>query len=216
MKMKLYTYFRSSAAYRVRIALNLKALPYEAVPVHLLKNGGEQLLPSYRKINPNALLPALDDDGTTMTQSLAIIEYLEEKHPQVALLPPKASDRARVRALALMIACDIHPLSNLRVLNYLVGTLGISEETKLEWIRHWIKDGFAAIEANLTNYAQPGIYCYGNEVTIADCCLIPQVFNAIRFAVDLNPYPRINAIYSACVALPAFILAHPSQQPDAE
>ena len=214
--MKLYTYFRSSAAYRVRIALNLKGLPYEAAPVHLLRNGGEQLAAGYRAINPSALLPALEDDGQVMHQSLAIIEYLEETHPQVALLPADPVGRARVRALALTIACDTHPLTNLRVLKHLTGPLGLSEADKLAWYRHWLGEGMAMLEAHLANDSATGRFCHGDTPTLADCCLVPQVFNANRFELDMTPYPTIARIHAACAELPAFQAAHPSQQPDAE
>jgi maleylpyruvate isomerase len=218
--MKLYTYFRSSAAWRVRIALNLKGLPYEAVPVHLVKHGGEQLQPAYRDINPSALVPCLEDRGETLTQSMAIIEYLEEMHPQIALLPAAPLERARVRALAQMIACDIHPLDNLRVLRYLVRTLGVGEDAKNAWYRHWIGEGFAALEAQLARGPAPGPgwgrFCHGDTPTIADCFLVPQVYNAARFDVDMTPYPRIAGIDAACAELPAFAQAHPSRQADAE
>ena len=215
--MQLYTYFRSSAAYRVRIALHLKELDYEAVPVHLLKNGGEQLLPEYRAINPSALLPTLQDDGVLITQSLTILEYLEERHPAPAhaLLPTDPVARAAVRAMAHMIACDIHPLGNLRVLNYLSGTLGISDEAKKAWSQHWIAQGFMALEALLDRTAERGRFCHGDSPTMADCCLVPQVFNARRIGIDMAPYPTIAAIDAACASLPAFIAAHPSSQIDA-
>ncbi len=214
--MRLYTYFRSSAAFRVRIALNLKGLAYEAVPVHLLKDGGEQLQGAYRAINPSALVPSLQDGDALVTQSLAIIEYLDETHAPSALLPQDALGRARVRALAQMIACDIHPINNLRVLKYLTGTLGISEEAKSEWYRHWIREGFAALETHLTRDAATGVFCHGDTPGIADCCLVPQIFNAQRFDVDMAPYPTIARIHAACMALPAFADAQPSRQPDAE
>ena len=175
--MKLYTYFRSSAAYRVRIALNLKGLPYEAVPVHLVRHGGEQLKDEYRAINPSALVPILQDEGATITQSMAIVEYLEETHPAVPLLPSAPLERARVRELAQMIACDIHPVNNLRVLRYLVRTIKISEEAKNAWYRHWIGEGFAALEAQLARDPgrdpAPGRFCHGDTPTIADCFLVP-------------------------------------------
>lgn len=214
--MKLYTYFRSSAAYRVRIALNLKGLPYEAVPVHLLKGGGEQLMDDYRAVNPSALVPSLQDEDVTITQSMAIIEYLEETHPAVPLLPSAPIGRARVRALAQMVACDIHPVNNLRILRYLVRTLGISEEAKNDWYRHWVVEGFAAIEAHLARDPAPGRFCHGDAPTIADCFLVPQIYNAQRFNIDFGPYPNIARINDACAELPAFIAAHPGQQPDAE
>lgn len=214
--MKLYTYFRSSAAYRVRIALNLKGLPYEAVPVHLLKNGGEQLGEAYRGVNPAALVPALQDGEGVITQSMAIIEYLDETHPQTPLLPADAAGRARVRALAQAIACDTHPLSNLRVLKYLVGTLKLDEQAKLEWVRHWMRLGLSAFEAYLARDDATGLYCHGDTPTMADCCLAPQVFNAQRFELDLAPYPHIQRIHANYAQLPAFQAAHPSRQPDAE
>ena len=214
--MKLYTYFRSSAAYRVRIALNLKGLAYEAIPVHLLRNGGEQLAAPYRAVNPSGLLPALDVDGTVVGQSMAILEYLEETHPATPLLPPDALGRARVRALAMTIVADTHPLTNLRVLKHLQGSLGISDEAKQEWYRHWVREGLTMLEAHLSRDAQTGRYCHGDTPTIADCCLVPQVFNAMRFNVDLAPYPTVERIHAVCAELPAFLKAHPSQQPDAE
>jgi len=214
--MKLYTYFRSTAAYRVRIALNLKGLACDAVPVHLLRDGGEQLAESYRALNPSALLPTLDDDGSVIGQSLAIIEYLEETRPQVPLLPVTAADRARVRALALTVAADTHPLGNLRVLKYLKGQLKVTEEAKLEWQQHWLRTGMATLERLLADDARTGRYCHGDTPTLADCCLVPQVFGAQRFGVDMGPYPTIMRIVEACAELPAFQQAHPSQQPDAE
>ena len=214
--MKLYTYFRSSAAYRVRIALNLKGFGYEAVPVHLLRDGGQQLTDAYRDINPSALVPALVTDGATITQSLAIIEYLDEVHPMVPLLPRDALGRARVRALAQMVACDTHPISNLRVLKYLKHTLHVAEEDKNEWYRHWVRVGLGAIEAHLARDADTGRFCHGDTPTMADCCLVPQVYNAQRFDVDFAPYPTIARINAACTELPAFAAAHPSQQPDTE
>jgi maleylacetoacetate isomerase len=214
--LKLYTYFRSSAAYRVRIALNLKGIGYEAIPVHLLRHGGEQLQDGYRSLNPEALVPALVDNGTVLTQSMAIIEYLDETHPFMPLLPADAIGRARVRALAQMVACDIHPIDNLRVLRYLVHELKVSEEAKTEWFRHWVRTGFAAIEQHLARDPATGRFCHGDTPTMADCVLVPQVFNAQRFEVDMAPYPTIASIHAACVALDAFAAAHPSRQPDAE
>jgi maleylpyruvate isomerase len=214
--MKLYTYFRSSAAFRVRAALNLKGLSYEAMPVHLLKDGGQQRLPGYRDVNPTALIPALVDGDETLTQSMAIIEYLDETHPHVPLLPSDPAGRARVRALAQNIACDIHPIDNLRVLQYLTGVLGVSEEAKNEWFLHWIRTGFAAIEQLLANDARTGKFCHGDTPTMADCLLVPQVFNARRFNLDMSPYPTIVRIDAACMELDAFKEAHPSRQADAE
>ena len=214
--MKLYTYFRSSAAYRVRIALNLKGLQYEAVPVHLLRSGGEQLQEGYRHINPSAFVPALQDERGTVTQSMAILEYLEETHPDVPLLPTDPLARAHVRELAQLIACDIHPLNNLRVLRYLVRTLGVSDEAKNAWYRHWIEEGFAALEAHLARDLFTADFCHGAAPTMADCFLVPQVYNAQRFEIDMGPYPNIARINANCAALPAFDAAHPSRQPDAE
>lgn len=214
--LKLYTYFRSSAAYRVRIALNLKRLAYQSIPVHLLKGGGEHLRDGYRTINPGALLPSLQDGDATLTQSLAILEYLEEVYPDIALFPADPLGRARVRALALMVACDIHPLNNLRVLKYLGGTLHMSDDAKAEWYRHWVRQGMNTIETHLARDPQTGDFCHGDTPTLADCCLIPQVFNAQRFEVDVSAYPTIAAIHARCSSLPAFIAAHPAQQPDAE
>ena len=214
--MKLYTYFRSSAAYRVRIALNLKGLAYDAAPVHLLRNGGEQLSDAYRAVNPAMLVPALEDDGNVIGQSLAIIEYLEETHAATPVLPSDALGRARVRALALTVAADTHPLGNLRVLKYLTGQLGVTEEVKLGWQQHWLRTGLAALEALLANDARTGRFSHGDTPTLADCCLVPQVFGAQRFGVDMSPYPTVMRIHAACGELPAFQQAHPSQQPDAE
>ncbi len=214
--MKLYTYFRSSAAYRVRIALNLKGLDYEAVPVHLLREGGQHLMDNYLTINPSGLVPALQDDRMTLTQSMAIIEYLDELHPMVPLLPKDAVGRARVRELAQIIACDIHPVNNLRVLKYLVKQLGLSEEAKTDWYRHWVIEGLRSVEAHLARNLGTGRFCHGDTPTIADCFLVPQVFNAQRFDIDVDAYPTVARINALCVDLPAFKAAHPSQQPDAE
>jgi len=214
--MKLHTYFRSSAAYRVRIALNLKELEYEAVPVHLIRDGGQHLQASYLNINPSAMVPTLQDERGTLTQSMAILEYLEETHPAVPLLPPDPLGRARVRELAQIIACDIHPLGNLRVMRYLLDTLDIGEEAKEAWRRHWIIDGFASMENHLARHPGTGKFCHGDQPTLADCFLVPQVFNAIRFAIDITPYPNIARIYTNCIGLPAFVAAAPGAQPDAE
>jgi maleylpyruvate isomerase len=214
--MKLYDYFRSSAAYRVRIGLKLKGLDYEAIPVHLIKDGGEQLKAPYRAVNPSGLVPSLQDNGATITQSLAILEYLDEVHPVAPLLPRDALGRARVRSLALAIACDIHPLNNLRVLRYLVKEAGLSEDAKTAWYVHWVQEGFAALEAQLAGSSDTGRFCHGDTPTLADIVLAPQVFNAARFHIDMAPYPTITRIDAACRELPAFIAAHPSQQPDAE
>jgi maleylacetoacetate isomerase len=214
--MKLYTYFRSSAAYRVRIALNLKGLAYDAVPVHLLRDGGEHLGDDYLAVNPSALVPALEDGGNLLTQSMAIIEYLEDMHPMVPLLPKDALGRARVRELSQIIGCDIHPLNNLRVLRYLVQHLGHDEQAKTDWYRHWIIEGFRSLEAHLARDPGPGAFCHGDTPTIADCFLVPQVFNARRFDIDMQAYPHIERINDLCVDLPAFKAAHPAQQGDTE
>lgn len=214
--LRLYTYFRSSAAYRVRIALNLKGLSYESVPVHLLRGGGEQRGADYKGRNPQGLVPFLETEGGGIGQSLAILEYLEECYPTPALLPADPLQRARVRAFALHIACDIHPLNNLRVLQHLTGTLGISEDAKLAWIQRWIADGFRALEDELSRQTHRGPYCFGEQLTFADVCLVPQWFNAERFQCELSPYPRLRAVVDACYEVQAFQLALPSRQPDAE
>lgn len=218
--MKLYSYFRSSASYRVRIALNLKGLPYDLVSVHLLKNGGEQFTPEYRTLNPDALIPALIDDsiagGAALTQSLAIIEYLDETHPQPPLLPTAPVDRAYVRSIALSIACEIHPLNNLRVLRYLKRELKVSEEDKDAWYRHWCEQGLAALETTLARDPRVGTFCHGETPTLADCCLVPQIANAQRLNCDLSSMPTIMRINDACLSLDAFIKAAPGNQPDAE
>lgn len=213
--MKLYSYYRSSAAYRVRIALNLKKLAYDTAFVHLVKQGGEQKLPEYAKLNPQKRVPSLEDKGQIFTQSLAIIEYLDETHPEHPLLPAAPAERARVRALSQLIACDTHPLNNLRVLQYLQNQLGASEAAKTEWYSHWIQESFTALESMLQS-AQTGRFCHGNTPTLADCCLIPQVYNARRFNVDLSAYPTIMRIVGECESLPEFQAAAPENQPDAE
>jgi maleylpyruvate isomerase len=210
--MLLYDYFRSSDCFRVRIALNLKGLTAERRYVHLRK--GEQRAPGYLEVNPYGLVPMLVVGDRRLTQSLAIIEYLDEKHQNPPLLPPGPEDRAWVRSVAMAIACDIHPLDNTRVLAYLKNPLGIEEPGRDEWYRHWIRLGFAALERQLSQ--RDGRYCAGDTPTLADVCLVPQVFNAKRMNVDLAPYPRIVAIHEACIALPAFAEAQPSRQPDAE
>ncbi|RUR30363.1 maleylacetoacetate isomerase [Vreelandella andesensis] len=210
----LFGYFRSSAAYRVRIALNLKGLDYDQVPVNLVKSeqrGGDHLAR-----NPQGLVPSLVlDDSTVVNQSLAICEYLDEVYPMPALLPVNALARARVRALAQLVACDIHPLNNLRVLKYLVGELGTDETAKLAWYRHWVTEGFAALETTLATDPSSGDFCHGNTPTLADICLIPQVYNAERFECDLAAYPTIQRIAAHCRSLPAFTKAAPEVQPDA-
>ena len=214
--LRLYTYFRSSAAYRVRIALNLKGLSYESVPVHLLRGGGEQRGADYKGRNPQGLLPFLETEAGGVGQSLAILEYLEECYPTPALLPADPLQRARVRAFALHIACDIHPLNNLRVLQHLTGTLGISEDAKLAWIQRWIADGFRALEDELSRQTHSGPYCFGEQLTFADVCLVPQWFNAERFQCDLNPYPSLASVVKACNESSVFQMAQPARQPDAE
>jgi len=214
--MILHNYFRSSASYRVRIALNLKRLPFDYRAVHLNRGGGEQLQPAFLALNPQALVPVLEHDGAFLQQSLAIIEYLEEVHPSPPLLPPDALGRARVRSLALMVACEMHPLNNLRVLNYLSGTLGVTAEAKSSWYRHWVELGFGALEAELARSPHTGAFCHGDAPTLADCCLVPQLFNARRFECDLTPYPTLLAVEKRCVELAAFRDAAPDRQPDAE
>jgi len=211
--LKLHSYFRSSAAYRVRIALNLKGLAHEAAYVHLIKDGGQQHAPAYRALNPQALVPTLETDGGAITQSLAIIEYLDETHPEPALLPGDALQRAHVRAFALAIACDIHPLNNLRVLNYLKGPMGLEQAAADTWYRHWVETGLAACEALLPSRATP--FCFGGQPTLADCCLVPQVYNARRLKCDLSKLSRLVAIDEACRALPSFAQAAPEAQRDA-
>lgn len=210
----LYGYFRSSAAYRVRIALNLKGLGYEQAVVDLVK--GEQRTAQNLSRNPQGLVPTLEtDDGVRLTQSLAICEYLDERHPEPPLLPADAEGRARVRALAQLVACEIHPLNNLRVLKYLVGELEVDEDAKLAWYRHWIAEGFEALEGMLSREAGTGEFCHGDTPTLADLCLVPQVFNAERFACDLSVFPTIQRITAHCRALPAFRQAAPEAQSDA-
>ena len=211
--MTLYSYFRSSAAYRVRIALNLKELAYETAPIHLQREGGENRKPAYRAVNPQMRVPALKlDNGELITQSLAIIEYLDETHPQPPLLPRAPIERARVRALAQLIACDIHPLNNLAPLRYLKNALG-QEQARIDaWYRHWVLEGLTAFEAMI----EPQPYTCGSEVTLADLCLVPQVANARRFKVPLDGLPKILAADAACAKLSAFVKARPEDQPDAE
>ena len=211
--MKLYTYFRSSAAFRVRIALNLKGLAYDPVVIHLAK--GEHRKPEYANAYPQALLPTLVDDGAALSQSLAIIEYLDEKHPRPPLLPKDSIGRARVRSLSLLVACEIHPLNNLRTLQYLKRELGQNEAQINTWYRHWVADGLLKLEADLSK-AETRHFCHGDSPTMADCCLVPQIFNAKRYSSDLAPYPTVMRIFDACMKLEAFERAQPSKQPDAE
>jgi maleylacetoacetate isomerase len=210
--LTLYDYWRSSACYRVRIALNLKGLAFALKPVHLLKDGGEQHADAYRQVNPQEVVPALVDGQRVVRQSLAIIEYLDETRPQVPLLPPVPRDRAHVRGLAQLVACDIHPLNNLRVMQYLEHELGAAQDARERWTRHWIEVGFKAFEAILAADAATGEFCHGDTPGFADACLIPQVYNANRFGVDMTPYPLIQAINERCLALAAFDAARPERQ----
>ncbi|MGB6155608.1 maleylacetoacetate isomerase [Castellaniella sp.] len=210
----LYSYFRSSAAYRVRIALGLKGLDYRIAPVHLLKDGGEQHGTVYRQINPEGLVPTLDDDGTLLTQSLAIIEYLDEVYDGPRLLPSDPLARARVRALAQLVACDIHPLNNLRVLRWMAHDMRLEKPVRDDWYRHWVTTGFKALEARLLA-SNTGLFCEGDAPGLADCCLVPQVYNARRYDIDVQTYPTIARIAAHCNTLPAFQAAHPEVQPDA-
>lgn len=216
--LTLYTYFRSSAAYRVRIALALKGLPYEPAFIHLVNDGGQHRSAAYQAINPQQLVPALrTPEGQVLTQSLTIMEYLEEAYPDTpALLPSDATGRARVRALAQAVACEIHPLNNLRVLRYLVQEMGLSEKQKTAWYQHWIREGLGALESMLASSSATGRFCHGDTPTLADCCLVPQVFNARRFACPTDAYPTIERIVQACAQLPAFVQAAPEQQADAQ
>lgn len=214
--MKLYTFFRSSASYRVRIALNMKGLSYEQAPIHLRRGGGEQLTAAYKTINPQALVPALEDNGKILTQSLAIIEYLEETHPKPPLLPAAAADKALVRSMAMVIACEVHPIQNLRVLNYVKKEYNQTDEQVNLWARHWIDLGLNALEQMILSSRSRGRFCFGDSPTLADICLIPQLGNARRYGCDLSNYPTIAAIEKVCMALPAFAAAAPEKQPDAE
>lgn len=213
--LRLFSYWRSSAAYRVRIGLNLKQLRYEVVPVHLVRDGGEQHSEAYRETNPQELVPVLQHGHRTLRQSLAILEYLDDMWPEPALLPSEARDRERVRALALLVACDIHPLNNLRVLQFLDTQWGVPQPEREEWARHWMAIGFEALEKLLADHLSTGTFCHGEVPTVADCCLVPQIYNARRFGLDMSPYPTIVRIEQACLALPAFDAARPENQPDA-
>ncbi|HMM66294.1 MAG TPA: maleylacetoacetate isomerase [Dokdonella sp.] len=214
--IKLYSYWRSSAAYRVRIALNLKQLDYELVPVHLVNNGGEQHSAAYRELNPQGSVPILLDGARVFRQSMAIIEYLEEAYPGTfPLLPSTARERARVRALAQIVACDIHPLNNLRVMKFLEKEFSSPHVERERWTRHWIVEGFTALEAMLSDNASTGLCCDGDSPSLADICLVPQVYNARRFDVDLSPYPTITRIEQFCLEMAEFSEARPENQPDA-
>lgn len=212
--MKLYNYFRSSASFRVRIALELKGLAYDYLPVHLVK--GEHKQDGYAAVSPARLVPTLQtDSGDLLGQSMAIIEYLDETHPEPPLLPSDPLGRARVRALSQLIACEIHPINNLRVLKYLVRELKVGEEAKNTWYRHWVREGLEAFERELA-VLPPSLYCYGNTPTLADCCLVPQIFNGRRLNTNFDGLPRTMAAFDACMALPAFQKAEPSNCPDNE
>jgi maleylacetoacetate isomerase len=211
--MKLYSFWRSSAAYRARIALNLKGLAYETISKKL--GAGEQSAPDYLALNPQGLVPALEDGGQLYAQSLALIEYLDEKYPEPPLLPSDPSGRAHVRSMALAIACDIHPLNNLRVLNYLKGPLALPQPTVDAWYRHWVTEGFRGLEQLAKRHSGDGAHLYGTRVTLADVCLVPQIYNARRFDTDLSPFPTLVAIGDSLAKLPAFAAARPEAQPDA-
>ncbi len=213
--LKLYSYWRSTAAYRVRIALNLKRLSYQTIPVHLIKDGGEQHKPEYLEKNPQGLVPLLEDNGNYLSQSIAICEYLDETHEGPKLLPSEPFLRAQVRSVCQAIACDIHPINNLRILKYLKGELGVSDEAKASWYHHWIQQGFKALELQLTRDQEQGPFAFGTEITLADAFIVAQMYNARRFKVDLSAYPRLVAIEQHCLTLDAFKDAQPESQPDA-
>jgi maleylacetoacetate isomerase len=212
--MKLYGYFRSSAAFRLRIALNLKGLDYDNAFIHLRR--GDQAQPDFRGVNPQGLVPVLEVDGQVLSQSLPIIEYLDETHPEPPLLPPDAAGRARVRGLAAIVACDIHPINNLRVLRYLQRPLGHDHAAIETWYNHWIAEGFAALERLLAGDAHTGRFCHEDRPGLADIALVPQVVNSERYRLDLSPYPTITRIFDTCMTLNAFAAAHPERQPDRE
>ena len=211
--MKLYTFFRSSASFRMRIALNVKGIAWESVPVNLPK--AEHAEAKFKAINPQGLVPALDDSGRLLSQSLAIMEYLDEAYPGPKLLPGDAFDRAYVRAFSQLIACEIHPLNNLRVLKHIKRSYKLEEEGVNSWYRHWIAEGFSSMEAFLLNEKKHGRYIWRDQETMADCCLVPQVFNAQRYECDLKPYPTVMKIFDACMKLDVFVAAQPMKQPDA-
>ena len=214
-RLCLYSYWRSSAAYRVRIGLNLKGLPYEIMAVHLVRDGGEQHSEAFREANPQQLVPVLQHGQRMLRQSMSILEYIDEIWPERPLLPATARDRQRVRALSQVIACDIHPLNNLRVLQYFENEWGVPQAERETWARHWMADGFAAFEALLHDHPSTGAFCDGDVPTMADCCLVPQVYNARRFGLDLAPYQTVVRIEQACLAMPEFDAARPENQPDA-
>ena len=214
--MLLYDYWRSSASYRVRIALNLKGLSYKQKSVHLVRDGGEQKQPEYTAINPQGLVPTLVDDGIVLTQSMAIMEYLDERYPEPPLLPAELIERARIRAMALVIACDIHPLNNSSVTGYIGTTLQQSSAAVNEWYCNWITRGFTALETLLESSGSSGLCCYGDDPGLADICLVPQVYNAERFNCDLTSFENIRRISGYCRNLKAFTMATPEHQPDAD
>lgn len=214
-RLRLHSYWRSSAAYRVRIGLNLKGLAYELLPVHLVRDGGQQHHPDYVRLNPQHMVPTLLHGGRVLRQSLAILEYLDESWPERPLLPATARDRARVRSLSQLVAADVHPLGNLRVLRYFEDEWRVPPVERDAWVRHWIVEGFQAMEALLADDLVTGTYCHGEAPGMADCCLVPQVYNARRFGVDMTPFPTLRRIDQACLALPAFQHASPECQPDA-
>lgn len=211
--MKLYTYYRSSAAFRVRIALNLKGLKYDSIAKHFAKH--EHRAADYLSINPQGLIPALDIDGVVLSQSMAIMEYLDEKYPQPAFLPADAIGRARVRSMALSIVADLHPINNLRVLNYLRREFGQDDDGVNTWYRHWVTEGFRSLEELAGTYSKSGRHCYGDAVSLIDICLVPQMYNARRFKTDLTPFPKLVAISTYLESLPEFVAARPEVQPDA-
>lgn len=208
--LTLYSYYRSSAAYRIRIALNIKAVEYKVATIDLLKDGGEQHSEQYLQVNPQGMVPALATSSEILTQSMAILEWLEEQHPNPPLLPIGAAQRAQVRAMAQVVCCDIHPLNNLRVRHYLADSYSATEEQRTQWMAQWINRGFSSIETNLRKCS--GKYCFGNQLSMADCCLIPQVYNAKRLNISLQSYPTISAINAECLGLAQFIDASPEQQ----
>ena len=214
--MKLYTFFRSSASYRVRIALNFKGVSYEQAPIHLRRSGGEQFTAAYKAVNPQALVPALEDNGKILTQSLAIIEYLEDKYPRPPLLPADPADKALVRGMALIIACEVHPIQNLRVLNYVKKEYNQTDDQVNRWAQHWINLGLTALEQLIVAQPKRGKFCFGDTPTLADICLVPQLGNARRYGSDLSQYPNILGVEKNCMTLPAFVNAAPEKQPDAE
>ena len=211
----LYDFYRSSAAFRVRIGLRLKGLAYDSVPIHLVRDGGAQHAAPFRQLNPAGLVPVWSDEHGTITQSLAILEYLEETHPEPPLLPGDAASRAYVRSLALSVACDVHPLNNLRVHQYLEHELHIPEKARMAWYAHWVEQGLLAVERMLAQHSVAGPFAYGDRPTLADCCLVPQVTNAHRFHCKLDHVPRVVAIYDHCMTVPAFALAAPGTDPEA-